>query len=184
VTLLFLNPVEADAVEAMAGRIVPGDERDPGAHEAGVLTYIDHSLAGFMRDQQPFYREALRALDAFCVERQGARFAALGEADQDELLGLLDAAAFGDGPSPELAGDARLGLLTRLFAMLREHTIQGMFCDPAYGGNRDAVGWKLVGFPGARWGYGADEMGRGFDAREIPISTLADLRRRVSEERG
>jgi gluconate 2-dehydrogenase gamma chain len=184
VTLLFLNPVEADAVEAMAGRIVPGDELDPGAREAGVLTYIDHSLAGFMRDLQPFYREALRALDGFCLEHREARFAELDAVDQDALLGELDRAAFGDGPSAELAGDSRLGLLTRLFAMLREHTIQGMFCDPAYGGNRAAVGWRLVGFPGAQWGYRADQMSRGFDARAIPISTLADLRRRVSEERG
>lgn len=182
-TLLFLNRLEAEAVEAVAARIVPGDEGDPGAREAGVATYVDHSLAGFMREQQGFYREALRALDGLCLERHGARFAELGEASQDELLGELDAAAFGAGPSQALAADERLGLLTRLFAMLREHTIQGMFCDPAYGGNRDAVGWKLVGFPGARWGYGEAEMGRGFDARTIPVSTLADLQRSIAEGR-
>jgi gluconate 2-dehydrogenase gamma chain len=182
-TLLFLNPLEAAAVEAFAARIVPGDEDDPGAREAGVVTYVDHSLAGFMRDQQSFYREALRALDGLCQERQGQRFAELGEQQQDALLAQLDAAAFGDGPPEALAGDERLGLLTRLFAMLREHTIQGMFCDPTYGGNRDACGWKLVGFPGAQWGYGEVEMSRGFDARTVPVSTLADLQRRVAEGR-
>ena len=25
-----------------------------------------------------------------------------------------------------------------------------MFADPLYGGNRDFVGWRLVGFPGAQ----------------------------------
>jgi gluconate 2-dehydrogenase gamma chain len=183
VTLLFLNRVEAAAVEAVAARMVPGDEGDPGAREAGVLTYVDRSLAGFMRDQQAFYRESLRALDGLCLERHGAPFAALEDADQDALLADLDRSAFGDGPPAALAGDSRIPLLTRLFAMLREHTIQGMFCDPAYGGNRDAVGWKLVGFPGAQWGYGVGEMSRGFDARTVPISTLADLQRRVAEDR-
>jgi gluconate 2-dehydrogenase gamma chain len=182
-TLLFLNRVEVAAVEAFAARILPGDEADPGAREAGVATYVDRSLAGFMRDQQAFYREALRALDGFCREHHGERFCRLGEDRQDALLGELDAAAFGAGATEALAADERLGLLTRLFAMLREHTIQGMFCDPAYGGNRDAAGWKLVGFPGAQWGYGEAEMRRGFDSRTIPISTLADLQRRVAEER-
>jgi gluconate 2-dehydrogenase gamma chain len=57
-----------------------------------------------------------------------------------------------------------------------------MFCDPAYGGNRDGAGWRLVGFPGAQWGYRVEQMRRGFDATEIPLSTLADLRDRA--ERG
>ncbi len=36
------------------------------------------------------------------------------------------------------------------FAMVRSHTIQGTFSDPAYGGNEDFVGWKLIGYPGVR----------------------------------
>jgi len=60
--------------------------------------------------------------------------------------------------------------------VVREHTIEGFFCDPVYGGNRDAVGWRLVGFPGAQWGYTAEQMQPGFDATSIPIKTLADLR--------
>jgi gluconate 2-dehydrogenase gamma chain len=181
--LLFLNPVEGAAVDAFTARILPGDASDPGAREADVVTYIDRSLAGFMRDQQGFYREALRALDRFCEQKHGARFADLPVADQDALLCLLDAAAFGDGPDQELGNSPDVQLLVRLYAMLREHTIQGFFGDPAYGGNRDTVGWRSVGFPGARFGYDEHEMARGFDSREVPVTTLADLREALDEAR-
>jgi gluconate 2-dehydrogenase gamma chain len=44
------------------------------------------------------------------------------------------------------------------FAILRNYTIEGMFSDPMYGGNRDMVGWKLIGYPGPRGHYSADEL--------------------------
>ena len=36
------------------------------------------------------------------------------------------------------------------FAMLWGNTKEGFFSDPLHGGNKDMVGWKLIGFPGAR----------------------------------
>lgn len=177
-SLLFLNAHEAETVTAYAARIFPGDESEPGAREAGVVDYLDRSLAGFMRDQQPVYREALRELDLYCESRHGLPFAELDEGRQDEVIGESEAVASGrssDGPVPSMLG--------RLFALMREHTIQGMFCDPAYGGNRDAVGWKVIGFPGAHWGYTAEQMGRGYDARQIPVMRLADLRALSAKER-
>ena len=29
----------------------------------------------------------------------------------------------------------------------------GFFADPIYGGNRDMVAWKMIGYPGARYNY-------------------------------
>ncbi|MEA2333286.1 MAG: gluconate 2-dehydrogenase gamma chain [Thermoleophilaceae bacterium] len=171
--LLFLNRAEAATVEALACRIMPGDEADPGAREAGVVTYIDRGLAGFFRDQQGFYRQALRELDRHCEERHGRRFSELDIGEQDDVVGELDGLAQAD------VGGSLLG---RLFALVREHTVQGMFCDPAYGGNRDGVGWRLVGFPGAQWGYRVEQMRPGFDATAIPLSTLADLRERAERD--
>ncbi len=66
--------------------------------------------------------------------------------------------------------------------LLALHTRQGFYSDPVYGGNRDAVGWKLVGFPGAYWGYTAEQMGPGFDGRTLPIATLSDLRRQLQDK--
>jgi gluconate 2-dehydrogenase gamma chain len=163
--LFFLNQFEAATLDAMAGRIIPGDASDPGAHEAHAVVFIDRALAGFMRDQQTLYRVGLRRLDRHTRERYGRPFVELETAEQDELLSDLDGRPRGDEP----------GDLGTFFAVVREHVVQGFFCDPAYGGNRGAVGWRAVGFPGARWGYSAQQMSRDFDSTVIPVSTLADL---------
>jgi gluconate 2-dehydrogenase gamma chain len=33
-----------------------------------------------------------------------------------------------------------------------------MFSDPAYGGNRDMIGWKQIGYPGAQRAYTVADM--------------------------
>lgn len=185
--LLFFNEVEAQTVEAVAARIVPGDATDPGAREAGVVTYIDRSLAGFLRDLQTFYRRALQELDSYSRDHYDALFSELTEKDQDRVLADLDSLfetesrEYGaDAPQDRNIETSVSPLLLRFFSIVREHVLQGMFCDPAYGGNRDTVGWKMVGFPGAQWGYSTEQMQPGFDARQIPVLTLQDLRQRYA----
>jgi gluconate 2-dehydrogenase gamma chain len=176
--LQFLNGAEARAVEAIAALVIPGDAEDPGAREAGVLTYIDRALAGAYRSAQPVYRRGLWELDRLCRQRHGAPFVELSPGLQDETLREI-----GEPPPthPQFASDDSgphaSEVLYELFAHVRRHTIEGYFADPQYGGNRDAVGWRLVGFPGAQWGYSAEQMTLGFDAAAIPVKTLADLRR-------
>lgn len=163
--LHFLNPVEAATLDAMAARILPGDGDDPGAREAQAVVFIDRSLAGFLRDQRTPYRLGLRRLDELTRGRYDRPFTGLSDEEQDEVLADLDARALHDADDP----------LGHLFAVVREHVVQGVFCDPSHGGNREGAGWRMVGFPGARWGYSAREMGRDFDATAIPLTTLADL---------
>jgi gluconate 2-dehydrogenase gamma chain len=159
---MFLNRAQYAAVEAFAARVIPTDELGPGAREARVARYIDRLLAGFRQDLQRTYAAGLRELDVLARERGATAFATLGDNGQDDLLELC----FGDHAPADL----------RAFAeQLRGHTIEGFFCDPLYGGNHGAVGWRLVGFPGAQWGYRDDQMGLGYDAASIPIKTLADL---------
>jgi gluconate 2-dehydrogenase gamma chain len=136
----FFNAADAATVAAMAERIMPGAPNMPGATDANVINYIDLALAGAYADRQDFYRRGLDQLDAFSQERFSARFAALDDAQQDEiLLALEDGSATGfEYPGPQ-----------DFFAMLRTHTMEGMFADPVYGGNKDFAGWRLVGFPGA-----------------------------------
>lgn len=31
--------------------------------------------------------------------------------------------------------------------------MEGFFADPVYGGNKDMVSWRMLGFPGARYDY-------------------------------
>src|SRR5215510_14850810 len=45
-TYLFFNPEEAAFIEAAVARLIPADDKWPGALEAGVPNYIDKQLNG------------------------------------------------------------------------------------------------------------------------------------------
>lgn len=120
-----LEPAEAAGLEAIAARIIPSDDT-PGAREAGVIHFIDQSLGGFMAAAAPDLRAGLAALDTLAAEaRAGGRFEALGAADQDALLGQVQDTPF--------------------FELMHFLTIAGMFALPRYGGNRNHLGWQLLG---------------------------------------
>lgn len=201
VALIFFNDFEARTVEAIAERIIPGEDGDVGATDAGVVYYIDGAVAGFSTGLQKVYRLGLRNLDNHCRDRHGGSFVELGADRQDEVVREFLGPESGEAAvahkpvgeddydfdsSAEHPGhtvpDRRpanvdVNLLERLFAVVREHAFEGLFCDPVYGGNRNAAGWRLVGFPGVQWGYTAEQMKEGFDGRKLPIRTLSDLRR-------
>jgi gluconate 2-dehydrogenase gamma chain len=120
---------------------MPGAPGKPGATEAGVLNYIDLALAGAYADQQDFYRRGLAALGAYCHTAHGKPFTQLATPQQDDVITALEH----DRPSNFTWPSAQA-----LFAALRTHTMEGMFADPVYGGNKDFSGWRLVGFPGAQ----------------------------------
>jgi gluconate 2-dehydrogenase gamma chain len=185
--LVFFNEAEARDVEALAARIVPGDPDDPGAREAGVLVYIDRAVEGAYRELRSAYRQGLAELARHCRDEGQAAFVDLGTVRQDALLSELDEIALQLEAGEDPATDARRLVLAQLYAMVRQHTLEGLFGDPAYGGNRDGVGWRLVGFPGAQWGYSAEQMQPGFDASAVPVKTLSELRAEhggPSEKRG
>lgn len=198
--LTYFTDFQATTVAAIAERIIPANGSDAGATDAGVVYYIDRSITGFSANLQRVYRLGLRELERYCEHRFRAQFQELDAELQDrvtrDLLGPEVVESIGTPKSGQLPGpldnetpdEAEAGsgdstaevdgaLLRRLFAVIREHTIEGYFCDPIYGGNRNTVGWKLVGFPGAQWGYTAEQMKPGFDATTIVIKTLSDLRR-------
>jgi len=205
IALTFFNDFEARTVEAIAERIIPGGDGDIGATDAGVVYYIDRAVAGFSPGLQKVYRLGLRALEGFCRLKYAESFVDLDPERQDDAVrvflgpeGGAAAAAHkpvgeddydfdssthnpGHGLSGSRAQDLDRTLLDRLFAVVREHAIEGLFCDPVYGGNRNAVGWRLVGFPGVHWGYTEEQMKEGFDGRTLPIRTLSDLRRGIKE---
>ena len=131
---------------------------------------------------QRVYRLGLRELERFCERERSGQFVDLTDKQQDEIVRRFLGNEIRDGQTAQndkesgTSDEIDLGLLRSLFAVIHEHTIEGYFCDPVYGGNRGAVGWRLVGFPGVQWGYTAEQMRPGFDATQIPIKTLADLR--------
>ena len=137
----FLNDDDLATVTALSERLMPGAPGKPGAKEAGVANYIDLALAGAYADQGDFYRRGLAALDAWCNSTYKDSFVYLKPAQQDEVVAAMEAgkAAGFTWPSAQA-----------FFNTLRTHTMEGMFADPVYGGNKDFAGWRLVGFPGAQ----------------------------------
>lgn len=125
-TLSVFTPEQAAEVEAFASRIIPSDGT-PGAREAGVVYFIDRGLSTWAKDQKPQFMEGLTKLqrDVGATFRGQTRLSALTPAQQDEVLRSIEDTPF--------------------FGNMRFATLSGMFSLPSHGGNRDFVGWKLVG---------------------------------------
>jgi gluconate 2-dehydrogenase gamma chain len=145
----WLNVEESDAVAAFAERLMPGEPGRPGATDANVLNYIDLALAGAYADQREFYRHGLAQLDAYCRKTYNDAFAKLAPARQDEVIAALEQGKAEGFTWPSAQA---------FFNTLRTHTIEGMFADPVYGGNKDFAGWRLVGFPGAHPSFSPADM--------------------------
>jgi gluconate 2-dehydrogenase gamma chain len=143
-----LTAAEADTLEAIVARLIPADENGPGAAEARAAHYIDRALTGPLRSFRESYAANLAATDACAVSTRGAEFAQLAAADQDAMLSDMEK-DIATGFSPSAAA---------FFNMVRAHTIQGMFCDPYYGGNVNFVGWDLIGYPGIRMAVSESEQ--------------------------
>jgi gluconate 2-dehydrogenase gamma chain len=123
----FFSVAEAADVEAVASQIIPTDDT-PGAREAGVVHFIDRALATCLSRLAADYRVHLGEFQAaFRAQHPGGgSFASLASEQQVEYLKTVDRTPFFDS--------------TRLLTLL------GMFSMPEYDGNRDGVGWKLIGF--------------------------------------
>ncbi|MBV9218175.1 MAG: gluconate 2-dehydrogenase subunit 3 family protein [Methylobacteriaceae bacterium] len=165
---LFFTQEEAAAIEAIADRIIPPDPQTPGGKDAGCAVFIDRQLAGPYGRQEglytaaPFhkgkkeqgpqsdagpaeqYRKALAALDRYCrANRNNRAFADLSDAEKDDILAGLE--------SSRIALEGADG--KEFFEAILKDVQQGFFADPLYGGNRDMVAWKMIGYPGARYDY-------------------------------
>lgn len=152
-TPLVLKPEQWKLVEAMAARIIPTDD-EPGATEAGVVNFVDKALANEDKTLAPVYQAGLAGTDAVATRRFGKSFTALTTAEQDDVLLALESGK-ADGWPKGAVGSADF------FNAVRAHTVFGFLCDPAYGGNRDYVGWKVTGYPGRqhhRGGYTKEQM--------------------------
>lgn len=146
-----LTATELKVVEAIAGRIVPITDT-PGAIEAGAASYIDRALAGPYQPQLGAYRRGIEELERHCEAALGKSFGALDADRQDGILEKLEA-----GEIKDVTDGAAF------FDLVRRHVMEGFFCEPNYGGNRDLIGWKLVGFPGQRYGYDDPYINRVID---------------------
>jgi gluconate 2-dehydrogenase gamma chain len=122
-----LTSFEATEVEAIAAQIIPTDDT-PGAHEAGVVYFVDGAFDTFMSGAVPGFRAGLEGFQSSVRERFPSvrTFSELQPPQQIEALRDAESSPF--------------------FGLIRYLTIAGMFALPAYGGNRDNIGWRLIGF--------------------------------------
>ena len=166
----FFTPDEVVTVEAIVDRLIPPDGLSIGGKGAGCAVFIDRQLAGSFGNSSrlymkgPFasglptqgyqgeltpsgrYRDGLRALNDHARAAHGKSFAQLKGPEQDAILTGLEKGEI----------DLKLphGLSSRaFFELVLQNTMEGFFADPLYGGNKGMAGWKLVGFPGARYDY-------------------------------
>jgi gluconate 2-dehydrogenase gamma chain len=136
----FFSPDEGAQVDSMAARIIPTDDT-PGAREAGVVYFIDRALATFAADDQEPFRKGISELQVRVQEMfpGSKKFPALTPEQQDEVLRSFDQHPSSGRPfRPNAQAHS-------FFQLLRGYTITGFLVDPEAGGNRDAVGWKLIG---------------------------------------
>ena len=91
----------------------------------------------------------LAALNAYCRETYKKAFAQLDTAQQEAVITALEQGKATGFTWP--SGPA-------FFNTLRTHTMEGMFADPIYGGNKDFAGWRLVGFPGAQPVFSPEDL--------------------------
>lgn len=147
-TFQVLNAAESATLEAMVARLIPADDSGPGAKEARAAIYIDRSLAGYLAGSRKAYAAGLAAVDAHAQASKGAPFVKLSPADQDAIITAIQKNE-ATGFTPNAAA---------FFGMVMAHTIQGTFCDPAYGGNANFVGWDMIGYPGLRMAVAPEEQ--------------------------
>jgi gluconate 2-dehydrogenase gamma chain len=194
-TYIFFNTEEAAFIEAAVARLIPADEQWPGAHEAGVANYMDKQLAGAWGAGERLYRsgpwqpgtpsqgyqlpytpaELFRtALAAINAQLAATPFASMSADDQDSYLRKLEAGGDDLGGVPAAV----------FFAHLWQSTLEGFFSDPVYGGNRDMVSWRMIGFPGAYASYYDLVDKHGMTLDRAPMSLAEDAQGHIHPDAG
>jgi gluconate 2-dehydrogenase gamma chain len=161
--LLTLTVTEHAFIVAVVDTLIPADELSPSGSDCGVATFIDRQLGsdwgggarmyrsgpymkgkpeqGYQLPLTPreFFTAGIAATNAWTRKTYGGKdFDRLSSEDRVAALKAMEEgkAAFENFSS------------RAFFARLHSITMAGFFADPMYGGNRDKIGWRILGFPG------------------------------------
>jgi gluconate 2-dehydrogenase gamma chain len=164
---LTLNATEAAFISAAVDTLIPADELTPSGTDVGLAVFIDRQLAGAFGNgarlyrQGPFlpgkpehgyqlpltprefFRAGIEQANAWARETYDKDFDRLSEDERVEAMKALE------GGKPEFQGLSS----AMFFDQLLQLAMEGFFADPVYGGNRDKVAWKMIGFPGLPASY-------------------------------
>jgi len=175
-----LTASEAAFIVAAVDTLIPADELSPSGSDCGVAVFIDRQLGsawgggakmyragpfvkgkpeqGYQLALTPreFFAAGIAAANAWTRKTWAKDFDRLAPAD---LVAALKAMEEGKAEFENFAARA-------FFSQLHAITMAGFFSDPIYGGNRDKIGWKLLGFPGLPATY-ADKIDAFRDKRYV-----------------
>src|SRR5215471_13185261 len=158
----YLTVTEAAFVEAFVDVLVPADDLSPSGTDLGLATFIDRQLAGAwgkgdrLYQQGPwaqgapgqgyqlpltpaeFFRAGIAAVNKHCKDEYGKEFDRLAPAEKQRVLENLE------------KGMLKLEHISgkQFFDVAYQATMEGMFADPIYGGNKNKAAWKMIGYPG------------------------------------
>jgi len=165
---LVLNPTEYAFVEAAVDTLIPADDLTPSGSACGVAVFIDRQLAGAFGSGARLYRSGpflqgkpehgyqlsltprelftsvIAEINQWTQREHAVAFDALDESLRIQVLTQLEM-----GQSGVAAGQTFFELLLTL-------SMEGFFADPLYGGNRDKVSWRMLGYPGLPATYHSD----------------------------
>jgi hypothetical protein len=182
---IWLTEQEYATLRAACAQMIPSGEDHPGAEEGGVADYIDGFLGAFSFDPPRIWAGGPSSgrkggPEGFKHFHQLSRLDELAWRMRIEGSQGIPEREF-NGPVIGLQQRYREGLAAlgedfvqvdgkeqrrRLRAdepfcdLLWEHTCEGMYGAPEYGGNRDCVGWNYIDYEG-------DVQPRGYSDEEV-----------------
>jgi gluconate 2-dehydrogenase gamma chain len=159
---LTLTAAEAAFLSAAYDTFIPADKLSPSGTDCGLVAYMDRQLSGawgggarlyrsgpFLQGKpeqgyqlpltpREFFAAGIKAANAWSRKTHGKDFDRLAPAERDAALKAMESgkAEFADFNAKPF------------FAALYQSAMEGFFADPIYGGNRDKVSWRMVGYPG------------------------------------
>ena len=165
--MLTLTATEAAFLSAAYDTIIPADALSPSGTDCGLVTYIDRQLAGawgsgarmyrngpFLKTKpeygyqlpltpREYFAAGIKATNAWATKTYGREFDRLSPVDRTATLAAME------------QGRAEFeGLEAKpFFEALLQSAMEGFFADPIYGGNKNKVSWRMIGYPGlpATW---------------------------------
>ena len=187
--MMTLTPTEAAFFSAAYDTFIPADQYSPSGTDCGLVIYMDRQLAGAWGTGAKFYRSGpfitgkpeqgyqlnltpreyfangITAANEWSRRTYGKDFDRLDPATRDTALKAMDA---GKADFVDINGKY-------FFDLLYESAMEGFFADPIYGGNRDKVSWKMVGYPGLPATYASKAEEYRGKKINLPPQSIADL---------
>jgi len=186
---LTLSTTEAAFLSAAYDTFIPADKLSPSGSDCGLVTYMDRQLAGAWGNGSRFYRNGpflqgkpehgyqlpltpreyfaagIKAANAWTRKTYGKDFDRLGPSERDAALKMMEAgkAEFADFNAKPF------------FEALYQSAMEGFFADPIYGGNRNKVSWRMVGYPGLPASYAAKAEAYRGKKLNIEPKSIADF---------